>query len=238
MKFSEYLELHYQLFRVLVLQIGLKCPLRCKHCSVYAGPARREALSGDVAQAVVTDFAALPSAKVVAITGGEPFLDLVQLRELLGRVATFSQLHSYVITSAHWATSLEEARRVLRPLPPISLLMVSADQYHEEFVPRSRLRNAIVAAREAGSDVVLSIAHHGAGDDYAPKMRLYLGEEIWTDIETDVVRVMPTGRAKNHGIGGFDTTPEALPRELVTSSARPLSWRAEHHRLLPDRRRQ
>ena len=211
MKFTEFLDLHFELFRVIFLQLGLRCALRCKHCSVYAGPLRREELPTPVATAVVRDFATLPAAKVVVLTGGEPFLDVGRLRTVLSQITEFPELHSCVITSAHWANSASEAGEVLQSLPHISLLAVSADEYHEEFVPRSNLRHAIEAAREAGTDVVLSIAHHGKEDGYVAGMRSFLGEDIWSGIEVDIVRVMPLGRAKSYSIGGFNSTPVPLP---------------------------
>jgi len=222
MKYAEYLDLHCELFRVLILQLGLKCALRCKHCSVFSGPGRREALPAEVATAVVRDFATLSSAKVVFLTGGEPFLDLVQLRTVLSQIAEFPDLHSYVITSAHWAHSPEEASAVMSSLPPISLLAVSADEYHEEFVARKNLRHAIVAALEAGTDVILSIAHHGYEDGYVAGMRSFLGEELLSRIEVEIVRVMPHGRAKSYGIGGFDSTPVPLPEGACDLAGTPV----------------
>jgi len=222
MKFTEYLELHCEPFRVIYLQLGLRCGLRCRHCSVYAGPQRREELPTPVAAAVIRDFATLPSAKVVVLTGGEPFLDLGRLGTVLSEVAGFPELRSMVITSAHWATSVSEASNVIQSLPPISLLAVSADEYHEEFVPRNNLRHAIVAAREAGTDVILSIAHHGEEDGYAAGLRSFLGEDLWSGIEADIVRVMPLGRAKLYGIGGFDSTPVPLPEGACDLAGAPV----------------
>jgi organic radical activating enzyme len=212
MKFTEYLESLCESFRAIYIQLGLRCALRCKHCSVYAGPKRREELPMPVALAVIRDFATLSTAKTVVFTGGEPFLDLERLRTVLSEVARFPELNTLVLTSSHWARSASEASEVMQSLPPIALLAVSADEYHEEFVPRSNLRHAIVAAREVGTNVLLSIAQHGKEDGYAAGLRSFLGEEIWSGIEVDIVRVMPLGRAKTYGIGGFNSTPVHLPK--------------------------
>lgn len=211
MRFSEYLESHYSFYRTLILQLGLHCPLRCRHCSVYAAPGRPERMAPELVLESIRDFASGESARVVVLTGGEPFALGELLAPALDEIARHPHLAGYVITSANWATSPAEARRVLGELPPIALLTVSADAYHEEFLPLARVAHAVHAALAAGTSVCLSIAVEPERPGYEKRVREAVGEEAWPLVECDVVRVMPTGRARNYGIGSFDTVPAPLP---------------------------
>ena len=210
MKFSEYLDSHYSFYRTIILQLGLHCPLQCRHCSVFAGPHRRQRMPVDLVQKALRDFAQVPGAGLVVLTGGEPFAMREQLAAALG-MAEQHGLRSHVITAASWAASVEEATRVLQELPAISLMTVSADIYHEEFVPLEYVRNAIHAAHALGRDVLLSIATEGHDETYPQRVRACVRAQIMGEIEQEVLPVMPTGRAKVHKLGSFDKTRAPLP---------------------------
>jgi pyruvate-formate lyase-activating enzyme len=217
-KFAEYKNLHYDYFKTIILQMGLFCPLQCKHCSVFAGPRRPERMAPDLATKIIADFAQSPEASVVVLTGGEPFAMMDCLNQSLAEITKHPRLRSYVITSAHWAKSIEEAVSVLRSLPEISLMMVSADIYHEQFVPLEYVRNALHAGHALGCDLVISITVGADSPTYIERMRKLIGPRVWKTIEHDIVQIQPTGRAKIYGIGSFPTTPVALPEgacELV-----------------------
>jgi hypothetical protein len=168
-------------------------------------------MAPDLATTIIADFALSPEASVVVLTGGEPFAMMDCLDQSLAEINKHPRLHSYVITSGHWARSMEDAVSILRSLPHISLMMVSADIYHEQFVPLEYVRNALHAGHSLGRDLVVSITDSPDSSNYVERVRKLIGPRVWKAIEHDIVQIQPTGRAKVYGIGSFPTTPMALP---------------------------
>jgi hypothetical protein len=107
------------------------------------------------ADAAAGHFAALVRLGVrpegVHIGGGEPFLRFDHLLDVL-RAAREAGLDGvgYVETSGFWATDPELARHRLAQLAAAGMrqLSVSADPYHQEFVPPERVRLLVAASRE------------------------------------------------------------------------------------------
>jgi hypothetical protein len=55
-----------------------------------------------------------------------------------------------VVTNAHWATNPDTAVQMLRRLPGICMIGISADPYHQSVIPFERVVNAIGAAQSCG----------------------------------------------------------------------------------------
>jgi len=150
------------------------CPARCRHCYVSAGPGGRRWMTVEAAR---EHFAALARLGVPAegihIGGGEPFgrgteEDFARLLAIV-RAAREAGLAGvgYVETGGAWVgeasgacfrkrkhgTRLEGARvrERLRALAEAGMgeLAISADPYHQEFIPPGRVRLLYEAALEA-----------------------------------------------------------------------------------------
>jgi hypothetical protein len=128
------------------------CPARCRHCYVVAGPDRTGWMT---AQAAAAHFAALARlgvrAEGIHVGGGEPFGDFERLLAIV-RAARSAGLGGvgYVETNGGWATSEALARERLATLAEAGMrqLAISADPYHQEFVPPERVQLLHAVARE------------------------------------------------------------------------------------------
>jgi hypothetical protein len=91
------------------------------------------------------------AAEAIHIGGGEPFGDFDRLLAVV-RAATAAGLPGvgYVETNAFWATDAAVTRRRLAALAHAGMrqISISADPYHQEFVPPERVRLLYDAARE------------------------------------------------------------------------------------------
>jgi len=128
------------------------CPARCRHCYVCAGPDRTGWMTVEAAAAHLAALARLGvRAEEVHIGGGEPFLDFDRLRAIVAaaRDAGLAGI-GYVETSGFWATSDDLARQRLRELAGAGMmqLSISADPYHQEFVPPEPVQRLYAAAKE------------------------------------------------------------------------------------------
>lgn len=133
------------------LMTTYRCPVACPHCVVEAGPHRKERLSLDQSLAWIGDAAAYRSHHIqgLALTGGEPFLDLEQLKKTSGRAKELGFIVS-VVTNGFWATSRERAEAVLAELPAIDLVSLSTDAYHLKSIPFGNIVNGVLALQERG----------------------------------------------------------------------------------------
>lgn len=125
------------------------CPARCRHCYVSSGPEGRRWMTVEAARG---HFAALARRGVsfegIHVGGGEPFgrgteEDFARLLGIV-RAAREAGLEGlgYVETGGAWATDADRVSRRLRALADAGMrqLAISADPYHQEFIPAERVR--------------------------------------------------------------------------------------------------
>jgi radical SAM protein with 4Fe4S-binding SPASM domain len=95
-------------------------------------------------------------AEWVSLTGGEPFLELELLTNIV-EYASRKGLSTEAVTNGFWATSVEDAENILAPLVEkgLDVLNLSIDDFHQEYVPLEYLRNAYQAALKLGIKIVL-----------------------------------------------------------------------------------
>ncbi|WP_299768972.1 radical SAM protein [uncultured Pseudoteredinibacter sp.] len=138
--------------RHLSISVTQRCPLRCSHCIVSCLPSND--ISLDIPDAAVQSILdSLPklseSIKQISFTGGEPFL----CKDVMCRISHDAYKHSIscgAVTSAHWATSLEKARKTLEEIPHLDHITISYDKYHSEYIKLSSVRHAVEAAEALG----------------------------------------------------------------------------------------
>ena len=134
-----------------------QCTIACRHCLFACGPARpRVVMRKDDCLAVLRAFHRHP--RVIHVAGGECTLFYGELLELC-RAAQLQGIPPHFIESnASWAVSDEIVRGRLTELRDAGLLgvLLSADPYHQEFVPAERVRRAArIAGRVFGEENVL-----------------------------------------------------------------------------------
>lgn len=138
------------------------CPLRCRHCSVGADPglhARR--YSDDFTRSVVAQMPMIAAADIWSIdfTGGEPTL-MPHFVGAVSRAAADAGITCGIVTAAHWAGTVRQARDTLDRFSGISHWDISTDVYHTEFVPLSAVERAYGLLKAAGKTPRIRIAHH------------------------------------------------------------------------------
>ena len=143
-------------FTALWLTLTYRCTVACQHCLVEAAPYKRELIRPEIARDWLLQAKGYRAGTIreVIFTGGEPFYDAQLLRNL----SDFAAMHGLRVTAAtnaFWASSLEDADRMMKSLPFVSLLRVSTDQYHQKSIPLDHVRNAVDAARMNGRLVTL-----------------------------------------------------------------------------------
>ncbi len=153
----------------LALILTARCNASCTHCCSDSGPHKREALATGNVLALMDEAARLtpPGERLhFGLTGGEPFLDLAQLAELIRHGMALGALMTCV-TNGFWASSEAKADAVIRRIRESGLehLGVSTSRYHQQFVPLERVGRAVFAAKQHGMTTQLKIAYSAADQD-------------------------------------------------------------------------
>ena len=137
-----------QIKHLFGLQITERCNLHCGHCLFSADKNGKDMSLIDLVR-WLNELDETRQYTEIGFSGGEPFIAFNLLREGITKACSLG-LKTTVVTNAFWADSLNNALKILKKLGPLSLLGVSFDKFHQEFIPIDNLRNAILAANHIG----------------------------------------------------------------------------------------
>jgi hypothetical protein len=131
------------------------CTSRCRHCLYNAGPQwEKKYIDLDTAKAnlrVIRDLGCFS----IHIGGGEPLLRPGDLEKVLDVAARVDVSIDYVETNSSWFKDPDSAKQTLARLRRHGLrtLLVSISPFHNEYIPFSRVKGVIEAARQAGVEI-------------------------------------------------------------------------------------
>jgi pyruvate-formate lyase-activating enzyme len=134
----------------LSISVTKRCPLRCTHCIVSSLPSNDLSLDlpNSVVKKINDSFSFLsPKLKQISFTGGEPFLR-TDIIDSISSAARKFDIACGAVTSASWASSEKKAIKVLSELRYLSHITISSDIYHEKYLDRKNVRNAVRAAEK------------------------------------------------------------------------------------------
>lgn len=202
------------------LLLTYRCQVKCPHCILKAGPDRHESMAREDALAWVRQIAASGQVAVLALTGGEPFIDLETLQVVSETAAQCGLLVS-IVTNAYWARAYSEALKVLRQLPSVHFLQVSTDIYHQISIPIAHVQNAVRAANELGIPYTVSVCTENESEP----AYIRTVEELRSFCEPGSVRTAITFRAGRAAQSicqdSFSLSPEP-PKSACTAAASPI----------------
>jgi organic radical activating enzyme len=192
-------------FRVGLL-LTERCDIACAHC--WLGPSANGAdMSLDEAQSYIEQASRIPSVEWISFTGGEPFLLPGLLNELVG-YASAKGLRTECVTNCSWAETQEKTEESLKTLKEAGLdvVNISADDFHQEFIPLENVRNCFEAAKSLGLKTVIMSAAQAGGTHRLAEIINRLGPaEIRTPRDQDTTEglsaiavetgFIPAGRA-------------------------------------------
>ncbi|KDM90106.1 radical SAM protein [Photobacterium galatheae] len=141
----------------IAIHLTYTCPLECSHCCFQSGPKVKTRLSEEIILDTVNAIDP-EKIKMVAFTGGEPFLLYSTLLKAV-EIASKKGVTTRVVTSAYFATSENNARKKLKELKDFGLdeISISWDDYHEEYVDFDVVRNAFLVSKSLGIRAAINI---------------------------------------------------------------------------------
>ncbi|MEW6448953.1 MAG: radical SAM protein [Bacillota bacterium] len=186
----------------LAILLTYKCNFSCDHCSVSAGPKRREVLAADYMRRAIKEAYTVPSIRTVVFTGGEPTL-YPDVLEAGIRLAHNMGFVTRLVTNAWWAKTPEQADHFLQNIRAAGLdeLNVSYDDFHlpylERFGGEQNVLNAVQAATELGMTVLVgTVLHPGARINSSYLRQTFQDARVQKGVKFLEDFVFPLGRAR------------------------------------------
>lgn len=134
----------------LKMIVTYNCDSMCDHCRFRCRPGRGGAISTEKAKQWVKALRDSFDLENLVLYGGEPTLYCEEMHDI-ARSAYRSGVSINVETNCSWATSFDQAKRILSKLKGLNpRFLFSLDGFHARFIPFERVRNAIRAAKKLG----------------------------------------------------------------------------------------
>jgi hypothetical protein len=121
-------------------------------------------MSLDDARSYIDQASSIPSVEWISFTGGEPFLLPRLLKDLVG-YASAKGLRTECVTNCSWAETPVKTEETLITLKEsgLDVVNISADDFHQEYVPFENVRNCFEAAKRLGLKTVIMSAAQAGG---------------------------------------------------------------------------
>ncbi|UCG26375.1 MAG: radical SAM protein [Chloroflexota bacterium] len=228
------------------LLMTFQCQVACPHCIIEAGPLRKEQMPLKDTFDWLEQIASYRDGhiRVVSLTGGEPFINhgrLKAISEFAGQQGLFVS----AVTNAYWASTPARAMRTLEDLPALRMIQVSADTYHQKFIPFEWVENAIVASRACQVPLTVAVCTENSADPgYQTIMRqlqeIIEPELIYTAITFRAGRALREGNGHNYEISpeppmtscGAGSSPIIFPDGRVIACIGPIIDLTDPHPLV------
>lgn len=193
------------LFNILIFNYTMKCPLACNYCCYGCSPKRTETMDLKLALDLVDQAAALGVFQQCGFTGGEPLIFYDEIMTITERMRDH-HLPFSMISSCYWASTPQEARRVIGDLSKrgMAVFTASHDPSHENWVPAAYVRHAVDAAMENNVHVCLCASFYDDTQRLENIFPEYVGRGV--DFVNRVVLPEVGFAAKRRGI-----TPSSYP---------------------------
>lgn len=129
-------------YKNLAIMITNRCDINCGMCC------EGQVNNSDMTEVDMLNFLMTlneePSIENIAITGGEPFLKLGLMEEII-KISKKNNKNTSVITNANWCVSFDKTYEVLSKLKSLGLgsIGISYDEFHQKYVDAEKIRNIL-----------------------------------------------------------------------------------------------
>lgn len=214
-------------FHTLALMLGYRCNARCRCCLWGDELSRSDRLDVEEAKGWIDQAGDLGACRRLGFSGGESFLYPREMLALSGYALSRHRSVSVASTNAFWAKTPQRARQVLEPLRQAGMgeLLLSADEFHQEYVPLERVRNALEAALNLEMSCTVQTIITGSSLRLAEVQRR-LGFEGGSRIQWAEIHCTRTGWAATR-IPAAEFTPREDAMTSYCSMMRPIIVRPD-----------
>ena len=129
-----------------------RCPAACRICCLQCSPKNTFVMDETVMRRYIDEAGKLGTVQSVGFTGGEALLYPDLLKRTIRYAYETHGLPSTVVSNGFWAADEKKGKALIRELKECGLkgVRLSADLYHQEYVPFTTLRKALRILFENG----------------------------------------------------------------------------------------
>ena len=183
--------------QMLALQLSYRCNAICRSCAFDCSPGSLDVMSMRNACKVLDRANDLPVAPIIGFTGGEPFFHLNFLRDLCRLIKNKLDFKIIISTNAFWAKTIDQTKDLLQEFLNLGLvsLLISMDDFHQEFVPLGNIRNTLTIAQDLNITCALQCIETRTSrkaDDFIQELDIELKEDLVKIVSNPCT---PVGRA-------------------------------------------
>ncbi|WP_164114628.1 radical SAM protein [Sphingorhabdus sp. Alg239-R122] len=190
-------EIRHTADRSMLLFITDRCPVGCAHCSVDSRIDSPKITDFDLFERIVSWIAKKERLEVVAISGGEPF---VEKRALLHASARFRDANKKIVvfTSGVWASAKRIPDWIDTVLGRVDTVYLSTDAFHQDAVDETAFAQAAQTVVSSNCWLIIQALDQGEGEQKAVTLlQRALGNDYRRFAEINITRPLDNGRGAN-----------------------------------------
>lgn len=174
-----------------------KCNASCAHCAPMSGPSEKPFLTNEQIFSIIDSSFHDCDKPKIGLSGGEAFLYYERLCEIV-EYAIKKGASVSVNTNGSWAVTPDKAFNRLKRLKDIGLskLVVSTDDYHEEFIKVGSVLNVVRACKKLHLEVELQFVASKKTSRLGDFLRRY--GDVFINVRCREIPCHPVGRAADH----------------------------------------
>ena len=179
------------------ISITNQCPLECAHC-VRSSESKNNSdkISFKKFKQVINELIEMQTTiKTIRLTGGEPFLIPEKLK-LVSEAVEKSEMEASVVTSAFWAKDSMTANKIIEKFPGISEYCISADIFHQKYVPFNQIKIVIRALKNHSKKIRLQMTQNKTPSDEERALMEGIKSLVDKEIKLRIIDIAYGGRAK------------------------------------------
>lgn len=191
------------------------CTGRCRHCSEGDHSSCGAHIDPTVAADAVRKIASVYGIKTVMTFGGEPLLYPETVYAVMTAASELNIPKRQIITNGYFTKDPERIREVVKKLAEAGVndLRLSADAFHQEFIPLEPVKHFAAEAQKAGIPIRIQpawLVSRKDGNEYNIKTKEIISEFTPLGIEeADGNVIFPEGNALKYFAEYFtDSIPE------------------------------
>jgi len=141
------------------------CVSQCTHCLYHAGPQAQGVMAVNDARSYLNQAGDI---QWISIHGGEPFLYFDTLLKTIESAHAVDIGEIWVMTNCYWAKSFTHACEKLKRVKEAGCthIWISADAFHQDFIPLERVKTALKAARACSfENIIINSLYLGCDQD-------------------------------------------------------------------------
>lgn len=135
-----------------------RCTIKCDFCAPGCGPNTRAALTEEQMITIYSKLDRIKEVPLVVFTGGEPLIYSKIIANVIRFIRRNSRSAIRIVTNAFWAINYKRCKELLVLLKEAGLSEInySVDDFHQEHIPLSAIKNAVDCALELRIPILLA----------------------------------------------------------------------------------